>query len=143
MTLDASTDKRRILMIMLHFNPVNLILKYMIINFENFTQCLILVHKFINQHNCEFWANPITNQDKNNKLRWYCFVTNETDTEDKARLEEKFIPTEEEIEMYKMLNDKAQAKHERKRARAKLRNIDEDLVSDTESESNIKRNVSK
>ena len=119
-------------MILLHFNPVNLILKYMIINFENFTQCLILVRKFINEQNCEF--NPITNQDKNNKLRWYIFVTNETDTEDKARLEAKFFPTEDEIKKYKMLNEKAKAKHERKRARAKKRNVNEDLVSDTESE---------
>ena len=53
-------------------------------------------------------------------------MTNETDTEDKARLEEKFFPTEEEIERYKMLNDKAQAKHERKRAREKERKMDED-----------------
>ena len=87
---------------MLHFNPLNLVLKYMIINFENFTQCLILVHKFINEHNCEF--NPIIKPEINNQLRWYCFITNETDTEDKARLEEKFFPTEEEIERYKMLN---------------------------------------
>ena len=98
------------------------------------------MHKFINEHNCEF--NPRIDPEKNNKLKWYIFVTNETDTEDKARLESKFFPTEEEIKRYKMLNDKAQAKHERKRARAKLRNIDEDYVSDTESESDSERNTS-
>ena len=68
-------------------------------------------------------------------------MTNETDTEDKARLEEKFFPTEEEIKKYKMLNDIAKSKHERKRARAKMRNIDEDFVSDTESEIELNENL--
>ena len=85
-------------MVLLHFNPVNLILKYIIITFEDFTHCMIRVNKFINDHNCEF--NPRINPTQNNQLRWLCFITNETETEDKATLIEKFIPTEDEIKQY-------------------------------------------
>ena len=66
---------------------------------------MIRVHKFVNEHNCEF--NPRINPEMNNKLRWHCFITNETETEDKAKLEEKFIPTEDEIEQYRKLNERA------------------------------------
>ena len=122
MELDRHLDMRQAMfMILLHFNPINLVLKYIIITFEDFTQCMIRVNKFINEHNCEF--NPIINPEQNNKLRWYCFITNETETEDKAKLIEKFIPTEEEIKKYKMLNEKAEAKHMRKRERARKMNL--------------------
>ena len=121
-----------VFMVLLHFNPINLILKYIIITFEDFTYCLIRVHKFINEHTCEF--NPRINPTLNNKLRWYCFITNEIETDDKAILAEKFIPTDEEMKQYLLLNDKARAKHERKRERARERNISESYVSDTESE---------
>ena len=38
-----------IIMAMIHFNPVNLILKYIIIKFEDFTTIMSLVKKDLNE----------------------------------------------------------------------------------------------
>ena len=78
----------------LHFNPVNLVLKYIIINFELFTQIAIEVQKYLNTRIYEI---NIPNKDENYQLRYYSYITNTTET-DKGILREMFIPTKAELE---------------------------------------------
>ena len=88
------TDKYQIFFhFILHFNPFNLILKFMILKFELFTEIAIEVQKYLNTRIYEF--NP-PNKDENYQLRYYSYITNTTET-DKAILREMFIPTKDEI----------------------------------------------
>ena len=84
----------------LHLNPFNLILKFMILKFELFTEIAIEVQKYLNTRIYEF--NP-PNVNENYQLRYYSYITNTTET-DKNILREMFIPTQDEIKRNYQLN---------------------------------------
>ena len=100
--------------IILHFNPLNLILKWMIINFDLFTEVAISVQKYLNTR--IFEINP-PNIDENYQLRYYSYITNTTET-DKDILREMFIPTAKELARNQRMNDKARRYTEKKARRS-------------------------
>ena len=73
-------------------NPMNLMLKYFILNFDLFTQIAIEVQKYLNTRIYEI--NP-PKTDVNYHIRYYSYITNTTET-DLDVLEEMFVPTEKE-----------------------------------------------
>ena len=68
--------------IILFLNPLNILLKYMIIKFDLFTEIAIEVQKYLNTRIYEF-NPPKTNENK--QLRYLCFITNTYD-DDKEKL---------------------------------------------------------
>ena len=90
-------------MIIMHLNPLNLILKYMILNFNLFTEVAIEVQKYLNTRIYDF--NP-PNLNENYQLRLLCFITNTTET-DKEVLRKRLIPTKEELRRNSELNQQA------------------------------------
>ena len=80
--------------IAIHLNPINLILKFMILKFDLFTEIAIEVQKYLNTRIYDF--NP-PNINENYQLRYYSWVTNTTET-DKDILREMFIPTQKELQ---------------------------------------------
>ena len=89
-----------------HFNPFNLILKFMIIKFELFTEIAIEVQKYLNTRIYEI---NLPNIDENYQLRYYSYITNTTET-DKDILREMFIPTLDELVKNHKLNEEARIK---------------------------------
>ena len=93
---------------MLHLNPINLILKYLIIKFDPFTEIAIGVLQYLNTRIFEF-NPPKTNE--NYQMRYYSWITNTVET-DKDILREMFIPTAEELKRNEYLNELARKKQE-------------------------------
>ena len=68
----------KLCMILMHLNPLNLVLKYFILNFDLFTQIAIEVQKYLNTSIYEI--NP-PNTDENYHLHYYSYITNTTETD--------------------------------------------------------------
>ena len=75
-------------------NPINLLLKWTIIEFDDFQILTIELQKRINMYSGKL--NVYWNSDKNQKIKLYKWITCETE-ESYDQLEEMFLPNEEEL----------------------------------------------
>ena len=78
--------------LILHLNPINLILKFFIVKFEIFTSLAINIQKFVNHINPQYSIPKLSNTEENKKLRMIAWITS-TEEDDKDKLREMFLPT--------------------------------------------------
>jgi hypothetical protein len=87
-------------------NPINIILKTLMIQFEDFQKVTIELHYAINAYDGKvnlYWKKG---QDEKKQIKMYKWITCETET-DLSDLNDRFIATEEEKRVNCELNAKA------------------------------------
>ena len=87
----------------MNLNPINLYVKWTIVQFEDFQILTIELHNRINMLSSKL--NLYQDSEKNEKLRQIAYITNTI--EDKSKLEELFWPTKKEISRNKRKNKDA------------------------------------
>ena len=92
--------------IFLGVNPFNLLLKWTLINFDDFQILTIELQRRVNMLSGKL--NLYWNSDKNQKIKFIKWITCETE-ESFDKLEEMFIPNDEELAQFNKLNESAKA----------------------------------